>query len=306
MAEAATGYAQFYPNANYGGTPVTINSGGTNNSMSGISSIKVSDSSVKATMYNRYNCDSGGFEFTLYRGDYPSLTGYLQSPIWLTLVIAGASVPALFLGPECGFVMLAVATGVGTANWNDNILSARVDPTNWTNDSISSFTVSNAYNNEKVTLYGNAQYGDRSEVFIASDRMLDGNRIGNDCASSLIIQGYCNVIVYDGVNFTGAYKTFTGPVNIPYLSAYGWNDRISSLVVQECDSRGVCFHGGASQGEIKHLFFESHATLPAQNYDGVMLPDNTVSSVQVVGGACVYTYTNANYTGTSSDWCSSG
>ncbi|MGB9721812.1 MAG: metallophosphoesterase, partial [bacterium] len=72
------------------------------------------------------------------------------------------------------------------------------------NDKTSSVKVNNGYLGGHLIVYEDVNYGGKAEIFIASDRYLPENYIGNDKISSFIITGPCKVTFYKDVNFGGA------------------------------------------------------------------------------------------------------
>jgi hypothetical protein len=83
---------------------------------------------------------------------------------------------------------------------------------------------------DSVTVYSDATYKGKSQTF-APGRYDRENLaiVGNDNISSIKVSNGSFVAVYADAGFLGARNIFRS--DCPNLSAVGWNDRISSLIV---------------------------------------------------------------------------
>ncbi|MEO0228119.1 MAG: T9SS type A sorting domain-containing protein [candidate division WOR-3 bacterium] len=113
------------------------------------------------------------------------------------------------------------------------------------NDKASSIAVSNGALHGHLVVYEDIKRGGHSEIFIASDHYLTGNYIGNDKISSFEIWGPCKVTFYKDVNFGGdalSYDVSSGDYLYKESMPSGWNDRVSSIKIENCNSRGVILY----------------------------------------------------------------
>ena len=86
----------------------------------------------------------------------------------------------------------------------------------------------------QVTLYGDANFGGRSQVFTPGDYpRLSGTTIGNDAASSLVVNKYFILEVYGDDNYGGKVQQFAALYDAMRVGdlrgTYIGNDTISSL-----------------------------------------------------------------------------
>ena len=104
------------------------------------------------------------------------------------------------------------------------------------NDVIASAIISREQGS--VTLWQHCGYHGYSKQFAVGEYPrieydysgLEGKVLNNDI-SSLKVGSELNVTLYDGHEFTGATKEFSGPISVSCLVDHGWNDRVSSMKV---------------------------------------------------------------------------
>ncbi|MEO0136527.1 MAG: metallophosphoesterase [candidate division WOR-3 bacterium] len=175
------------------------------------------------------------------------------------------------------------------------------------NDKASSIKITNGLLSGRLVVYKDANYGDRQEVFIASDRYLYGNYIGNDAISSFKIYGPCRVTFYKDANFSGASLTYDIPANQTYFSPSmpsGWNDVISSIKIENCNSRGAIFYSeaGIDTYDNNQLTLWANDVDLSDNPTGWTFPKPTnwndiISAVRIVGNCTVTLYVDSHYKG---------
>ncbi|MCX7995926.1 MAG: metallophosphoesterase [candidate division WOR-3 bacterium] len=175
------------------------------------------------------------------------------------------------------------------------------------NDRTSSIKITNAKLSGRLEVYKDANYGGRKEIFIASDRYLYGNYIGNDEISSFKIYGPCRVTFYKDANFSGASLTYDISANQNYFSPSmpsGWNDEVSSIKIVNCDSRGVIFYSDAGIDTYNNnqlTLFGNDADL-SDNPTGWSYPkpvnwNDIISAVRIIGNCTVTLYIDSYYKG---------
>ncbi len=175
------------------------------------------------------------------------------------------------------------------------------------NDVTSSVKVSNGYLGGRLVAYSAANYGGNAETFIFNDTILYGNYVGNDAISSFKIYGPCKVTFYTARSFSGSSITFdvsAGQTHQSQTMPSGWNDVISSIKIQNCNSRGVVFY---YESDLDH-YDNNQLTLCSNDNDltnnptGWSFPNPTnwndiISSLRIVGSCTASLYDNANYLG---------
>jgi hypothetical protein len=175
------------------------------------------------------------------------------------------------------------------------------------NDKTSSIKIENGQLAGHLEVYQHNDYGGRKEIFIASDRYLYGNYIGNDAISSFKIFGPCRVTFYKDAEFKGSSITYDIPSGQVYYSnrmPSGWNDEISSIKIENCDSRGAIFYSDAGIDTYNNnqLTLWSNDPDLSDNPTGWTFPKPTnwndiISAVRVIGNCNVTLFVDANYKG---------
>ena len=127
---------------------------------------------------------------------------------------------------------------------------------------------------------------------------LKSTPVGNDNVSSAKVASGYRAIFYQDSNYRGDSYRVTGPADIPNFDDIGFNDRASSLMVQNF----------APQAAIATLFTEANFLgKPFDLYPGDAIPQfkstnigqDSVSSIRVSPGYRVILFADPNYTGTT-------
>ncbi|REJ73202.1 MAG: hypothetical protein DWQ30_24815 [Acidobacteria bacterium] len=144
-----------------------------------------------------------------------------------------------------------------------------------------------------VTLYSDAGYRGASTRFLASDRDLHDDAVGNDRVSSIRVDPGCTVTVFEHPNYGGVASTFTEDVYGMDGTRVG-NDAVSSLRL-ECSTqarRGVTLYSDGYFEGVSAFFSGDVANLGATDFG-----NDRASSIRVDQGCEVTIFADVEFRG---------
>lgn len=112
----------------------------------------------------------------------------------------------------------------------------------------------------QVTLYEHVDFRGRSETFYGAELNLKRSFIGNDRASSVVVERGCTAVLYADSEFRGRAIEVRGAIENLRHTAVG-NDRVSSIDVFCGRRSGV----GRHDGYRSQKRYRSHRTYPDRN-----------------------------------------